>query len=150
MHLICEDFSLRILNRFTLNPEWITMFLRKDALSTDEQSSPLANRASPHSTQSRPQLPPQNCEICSSFVFLGRSNFPLDPFQDKTHSFPWLAMSSWKLSNESRCSNSDTYFLTQTFITASHPKLMHYLLRNSQSLKPTERSVRLFLWAPLL
>lgn len=45
-------------------------------------------------------------------------------------------MSSWKLSNESRCSNSDTYFLTQMFITASHPMLRHYLWGNSRSLKP--------------
>lgn len=48
---------------------------------------------------------------------------PLDLLQHEAHSFPWLAVSSWKLSNWSRCSSSHTYFLTQAFITASHPKL---------------------------
>lgn len=103
--------------------------------------SPLTNRAGSHSTQSHPRLLPQNCWNLLFLYLLKKSSFPLDPFQDKTHSFPWLAVPSWKLSSESRCSKSDTYFLTQAFITASHPTLRHYLLGNSRSPKPHRKAV---------
>lgn len=124
-----------------LNPGWVTMQLMEAAWSRDEQSSPVINRAGSHSTQSLPRLPPPNCWNLLFLYLLKKISFPLDSFQDKTHSFPWLAVPSWKLSSESRCSNSDTYFLTQTFITASHPPQRHYLLGYSQSLKPHRKAI---------
>lgn len=116
------------------------MPLREGARSPGWAGSPLTNRAGSHSSQSRPRLLPQNCWNLLFLYLLKKISFPLDPFQDKTHSFPWLAVPSWKLSSESRCSNSDTYFLTQTFITASHPTLRHYLLGNA-SPKPHRKAV---------
>lgn len=138
-----ERFQREVLK--WVNPEQGSKVLREDTvtrwaeLTTNQHSESLPYSVWP----TTPKI--GAAEISSSFVFR-RSSFPLDLFQDKTHSFLWLSMSSWKLSNESRCSNSHTYFPTQTFITASHPKLKHYLLGNSQSLQFTKRLVRLFLW----
>lgn len=56
-HLVLEDFNGRSLNGLTLSPEQVSVLLGEP-----EQSSTLTNTASPQTTQSRPQLPPQSCQ----------------------------------------------------------------------------------------